>query len=103
MDGFSILHSVHPIPGESERFERNESVGVILDPCMGESWRDCSKVWNPVSSRIVTARQKICNMAWKRGPGYGVMVSVYAPYSWSQSGGLRKDLQSVVDAEDVLG
>ena len=85
VDGFLILHYGRPIPGQGERVERNEGVGIVLDPSMAESWRECGEVWNPISSRIVTARLRICDKAvagstrGKSGPVYGVVVSVYAP------------------------
>ena len=48
------------MPGEGEMVERNEDVGVILDPYIGESWRECVEVWNAISS---TTRLRIYNKA----------------------------------------
>lgn len=114
VDGFLILHSGRPVPGKSEKGERNEGVGIVMDPCMGESWKECGEVWNPVSSRIVSARLRICDNAagrsprGRRGPVFGVVVSVYAPTHRASQVDKDKfyaDLQSVVDGvstEDVL-
>ena len=57
--GFLILHSGHPVPGAGERVERNEGVGIVLSPSMVRCWKDGGSVWNPVSSRIVSARLKL--------------------------------------------
>ncbi len=100
--------------GDDERVERNEEVGLVLDPNMAESWRECGEVWSAVSSRIVTARLRLCEKAVARssrgrsGPVYGVVVSVYAPTHracQADKDKLYVDLQTVVDgvsAEDVL-
>ena len=73
---------------------------------MGEIWRECGEVWNPVSSRIVAARLRICDKAAGRSPRgricpvFGVVVSVYGPtHRASQVNEDRfyVDLQSDVD------
>ena len=112
VDGFLILHSGCPVPGVGERVERNEGVGLVLDPSMVESWRECGEVWSPVSSRIVMARLMLCDKARSSRGGsglvYGIIVSVYAPThraSQKDKDKFYADLLSVVDgvsAEDVL-
>ncbi len=65
-----------------ERVERNEGVGLVLDPNMAESWRECGEVWSAVSSRIVTARLRSCEKAVarsSRGRSGPVCERVYAP------------------------
>ncbi len=44
VDGYLILHSGRPVPAAGERVERNEGVGLVLDPIMAESWRECGEV-----------------------------------------------------------
>ena len=56
IDGFLILHSGHCEPWPTVRIERNEGVGIMLDPDMVVCWRNGGEVWNPVSSRVVYAR-----------------------------------------------
>ena len=114
VDGYLILHSGHPIPGDGEKVERNEGVGIVLDPCMAENWKESGEVWNPISSRIVTARLKLCDkvtgrlMRKKQTPVFGFVVSVYAPThgaSQIEKDKFHADLQSVVDGvcmDDML-
>ena len=40
VDSFLILHSGHPVPGNDERVERNEGVGIVLDPSMMSCWKN---------------------------------------------------------------
>ena len=37
---YLFLHSGCPIPGDGEKVERSEGVGIVLDPCMAESWKE---------------------------------------------------------------
>ena len=63
VDGYLILHSGCDVPGEGEKVERNEGVGIVLDPDLADSWRQGNEQWKPVSSRVVTARLKLCEKA----------------------------------------
>ena len=51
--GYTILHSGCPIPGESQTAERNEGVGIVLDPQMTTAWKEADEIWKAVGSRIV--------------------------------------------------
>ena len=88
VDGFLILHSGRPVPGSDEKVERNEGVvevHIMLDSSMGSCWKNCGKVWNPVSSHIVSAGLKLSDQimaasARRRSqPLYASVISVYAP------------------------
>ena len=57
-EGYTILHSGRPLPEEAP-MERNEGVGIVLDPVMAQAWRDGEEVWEAVSSRVVKARLKL--------------------------------------------
>ena len=37
--GYLILHSGRAVPGEGEKAERNEGVGIVLDSSLTDSWR----------------------------------------------------------------
>ena len=37
--GYLILHSGRAVPGEGEKAERNEGVGIVLDSGMADGWR----------------------------------------------------------------
>ena len=52
-------------------------MGIVLDPGLADSWRQGGEQWKPVSSRIVTARLKLCEKAagksrTRSGPVYSV-------------------------------
>lgn len=86
VEGYTILHSGWPIPGEAQAVERNEGVGLVLDPQMTIAWRNTGESWKAVSSRIVTARLKFARQDESRsgrrinnGPSYVTVISVYAP------------------------
>ena len=59
VEGYTILHSGRPIPGDTDIMERSEGVGIVLDPHLAEAWRRAGEVWEGVSSRIVMARVKL--------------------------------------------
>ena len=113
IDGYLILHSGRRVPGKGVKVERNEGVAIVLDPCMVKNWKDGGKVWEPVSSRVVSARLKLSDglegrVSGKKCPVYCSVVSVYAPtHRASQEDKDRffDDLQRVLDgisADDVL-
>ena len=41
IEGYTILHSGHPVLaiGDTDTVERNEGVGIVLDPYLAETWR----------------------------------------------------------------
>ena len=107
--GYLILRSGRPIPTGDEAVERNEGVGIVLDPGMARLWKDSGEVWKPISSRIVSARLKLSDKRRPTAsPVFLSIVSVYAPtHRASQEDKNRffDDLQAVVDsvcAEDLL-
>ncbi len=53
VDGYLILHSGRLVPAAGERVERNEGVGLVLDPIMAESWRECGEVWSGALNCLV--------------------------------------------------
>ena len=62
--------------------ERNEGVGIMLDPAMVSLWKDDGEIWSPVSSCVVSARLKLSDQvvsASARWPLYVSVVSAYAP------------------------
>lgn len=59
VEGYTILHSGRPVLGNAQRVERNEGVGIVLDPQMTAAWRSAGEEWRAVSSRIVTARVEL--------------------------------------------
>ena len=83
VDRYLILHSGRALTGDGEKEEWNEGVSIVLDPGIADGWRQGGEQWKPASSRIVTARLKLCEKAagksrTRSGPVYGVVVSVYA-------------------------
>jgi hypothetical protein len=112
VDGYLVLHSGRPIPDGGDRVERNEGVGIVLDPSLAKVWRNSGEEWSPISSRIVSARLKLndgnARAGRNRRPVYGSIVSVYAPTHRSSQEDKDKffaDLQSVIDGisgSDVL-
>ena len=106
VDGFLILHSGRPVPGTGEKVERNEGVGIVMNPSMVSCWKNGGEVWNPVSSRIVSARLKLSDQAavaptrGRSQPLFVSVVSVYAPThraSQEDKDQFFDDLQGVVD------
>ena len=106
VDGFLILHSGRPVPGTGEKVERNEGVGIVMDPSMVSCWKNGGEVWNPVSSRIVSARLKLSDQAavaptrGRSQPLFVSVVSVYAPThraSQEDKDQFFDDLQGVAD------
>ena len=86
VEGYTILHSGHPIPEESQTAEQNDGVGIALDPQMKTAWKEAGEIWKAVSSWIVTARIKITRQAGampdrqsSRGALLMNVISVYAP------------------------
>ena len=63
IEGYTILHSGHPVLaiGDTDTVERNEGVGIVLDPYLAETWRRAWEIWKGISSRIVMARVKLDN------------------------------------------
>ena len=44
VEGYTILHSGRPIPGDGDIIERNEGVGIVLDPLLADAWRRAGEV-----------------------------------------------------------
>ncbi len=111
VDGYLVLHSGRPVPDSGDRVERNEDVGIVLDPTLAERWNSGGEEWKLVSSRIVSARLQLCDRAVggrRQGPVFGSIVSVYAPTHRASQEDKDKffaDLQGVIDGisgSDVL-
>ena len=110
IDNYKILHSGRPIPDSGEMIERNEGVGIVLDPRTSEAWRGTGGVWKAVSSRVVLARMKLEGRCGERTttPCYVSVVSVYAPThrsSQEKKNEFYADLQQSLDGvheSDVL-
>ena len=43
-----ILHSDRAVPGGGERVERNEGMGIVLEPSLADSCRQGGEQWKPV-------------------------------------------------------
>ena len=71
-----ILHSGRIVPGDGQQVRRGEGVGLVLSPEATRAWRFGGEEWEPVSSRIVTAKLRVKG---GRSPQHLVLVSVYAP------------------------
>lgn len=113
--GHTFLHSGCPLPSDDMIASRNEGVGIALDERATVAWKKAGEVWNAVSSRIVTARLKLCS-AGQRGPsGYRerrdmfiTVLSMYAPTAKAPHAIMQKfmdDLQDIIDGicpSDVL-
>ena len=41
IEGYTIRHSGHPVlaMGDTDTVERNEGVGIVLEPYLAETWR----------------------------------------------------------------
>ena len=72
-----VLHSGRELPKDGEQFKRGEGVGIILSPEAAKAWRDGGEQWEPVSSRIVTARLRLDSTG--KHHRYIHLVSVYVP------------------------
>ena len=87
-DGYTLLHSGRPLPGDEESGIRNEGVGIMLDENASAAWKEAGEAWEAVSSRIFTAQLKTMSRG-KRRPGGGretrnsyiSVISVYADYA----------------------
>ena len=69
-DGYTLLHSGRPLPGNSENAVRKEGVRILIDERATKAWRAAGETWDAVSSRILTARLKITHVgqripAWR--------------------------------------
>ena len=85
-NGYTLLHSGRPLPGEEERKKRNEGVGITLSKFATVAWREAGEKWEAVSSRIISVRLKLSKRRQRR-PGrtrephnfFATIISVYAP------------------------
>ncbi len=48
VEDFTILHSGRPVPEEAA-MERNEGVGIAMDPSVTMAWREAGETWKAVS------------------------------------------------------
>ena len=72
-----VLHSGHGLPAEGEQVIRQEGIGIILNPVAAKAWREGGEQWEPISSRIVTARLKLnCGRGHFQ---YLFLINVHAP------------------------
>ena len=71
IENYTILHSGRQLPKEGEPLARGEGVGIALCPEGTKAWKNGGEQWEPVSSRIVTAKLRM-----KEGK-HLVIVSVY--------------------------
>ena len=60
VNGFTVICSGRPTPGEEDNRRRGEGVALVLNRDTTSAWRAGSCVWNAVSSRIVSVRLKYC-------------------------------------------
>ena len=58
-DGYTSLHSGHPIPDAGKPQMRNEGVGILLDRCATPAWKAAEESWEAISSQVVTTRLKV--------------------------------------------
>ena len=106
IEGYTILHSGCSVPRSGEAVDRNEGVGIVLDPCTTEAWRHAGEVWKAVSPRLVLTRLKLGGSSGS--PPYATVVSAYAPThrsSQEKKDEFYTDLQSTLDGvnkDDVL-
>ena len=102
IENYTILHSGRELPKEGEPVATGEGVGIALSPEATKAWRDGGEQWEPVNSRIVTARMKM------KGRKHLSIVSVYAPTFRSpqqDKDDFYTELQRVVDQvpeDDIL-
>ena len=109
-----FLHSGRPLPAEGDPARRNEGVGIWLNKEMSDAWRRGGERWNPVSSRIMSARLMLGARGDKLRSGkrnsdlYLSVLSVYAPTNkatFSVKNKFLNDLQNVIDGvnkNDIL-
>ena len=85
VDGFVMVHSGRPVPGDSDLAIRNEGVGIIMSPNAAAAWRKSGENWRAVSSRIVYVTVKLQDSRSRKKLSVSV-TSVYAPTYNSVSG-----------------
>ena len=115
VEGYIILHSGCPFPGDDSPMVRNEGVGIMLDHEMTTAWREAWEVWEAVSLRIVCVRLERAGQGIGRSLDrrrnrsvYVTVVSVYAPTfraSVEQKEQFFSDLKAKMDGvneHDVL-
>ena len=39
-NGYTLIHPGRPLPNEDEPQRRNEGVGILLDECATQAWKD---------------------------------------------------------------
>ena len=106
VDGFTVLHSGRGVPQSGDAIQHGEGVAIVLDPFIANAWKDSGSVWSAVSSRIVSARLRLClRDSLKLNV---TIISVYAPTHQAPAE-LRDqfydDLQAVISlapADDLL-
>ena len=87
VDGFVMVHSGQPLPGDSDLAIRNEGVGIIMSPNVAAAWRKSGDNWRAVGSRIVYVMVKLQDSRSRKKLS---VISVYAPtYNSSQE---QKDI-----------
>ena len=110
VEGHVVLHSgrelhVH-VPKEGVSFQRSEGVGIVLGPKAAKAWRDGGEQWEPVSSRVVTARLRLDKVGSQHP--FLHLVSVYAPTfraPQQEKDDFFADVQMVIDKvpeKDIL-
>ena len=77
VDGYTLLHSGHTLPGDGEPLLKNEGVGIVLDQHATAAWKNAGEAWEAVSSRIVTARLQIVQCRHRRCGGCRWISSKY--------------------------
>ena len=85
-DGYTFLHSGHPLPSNDDNAVRNEGVGIALDRKATEAWKAAGEKWEAISSRIVLVRLKLAGRG-QRQPGgsrarsstFVTVISLYSP------------------------
>ena len=89
VDGFLMVHSGRPVPGDSDLVIRNEGVGIIMSPNVAAAWRKSGENWKAISSRIVCATVKLQESQSRKKLSVSV-ISVYTTtYNSSQE---QKDI-----------
>ena len=107
IDGYTVLHSDHDIPGSGDALQCGEGVAIVLDPVLSVAWRDAGEVWTAVNSRFVSARLQMC-LGGSGCASSKLNVSVYAPTHGAPLEVKERfydDLQTVIDSvpsSDVL-